>query len=71
MEIDKLKVGDFIKGSYKFGCVCGVVSKIKKSIVVIKICKPYYNEYTLTEHLLNVTKDRIHTVGLNENEKII
>ena len=71
MIIDKLKIGDFIKGSYKFGCVCGVVSEIKKSIVVIKICNPYYNEYTLTEHLLNVTINKISTVGLKENEKII
>lgn len=71
MSLDNIKVGDFIKGSYKFGIVSGVVSQIKKSIVVIKICNEHYNEYTLTEHLLNVTKKRINRIGLNENEVII
>jgi len=67
---NEIKIGDFIKGSYKFGCICGVVTEIKKSIVVIKQCNPYYNEYTLTTILVNVTKSRISKIGLDEGEKI-
>ena len=67
---NEIKIGDFIKGSYKFGCICGVVTEIKKSIVVIKQCTPYYNEYTLTTNLVNVTKSRISNIGLDEDEKI-
>ena len=67
---NEIKIGDFIKGSYKFGCICGVVTEIKKSIAVIKQCNPYYNEYTLTTILVNVTKSRISKIGLDEGEKI-
>ena len=67
---NEIKIGDFIKGSYKFGCICGIVIEIKKSIVVIKQCNAYYNEYTLTNNLVNVTKSRISKIGLNEGEKI-
>ena len=67
----EIKIGDFIKGKYKFGCICGIVTEVKKSIVVIKECKQYYKEYTLTNDLLNVTKSRIYKIGLNEGEKII
>jgi len=66
----KIKIGDFIKSSYKFGCICGIVVLIKKSIVVIKQCDKYYNEYTLTDNLVNVTKSRIYNIGLDSNEKI-
>jgi len=65
-----IKIGDFVKGSYKFGCICGVVVDAKKSIVIIKKCNQNYNEYTLTEKLVNVTKSRITEVGLNENETL-
>ena len=67
---NEIKIGDFIKGSYKFGCICGVVKEIKKSIVVIKQCNPHYNEYILTNILVNVTKSRISKIGLDEGEKI-
>jgi hypothetical protein len=67
---NEIKIGDFIKGEYKFGCICGIVTEIKKSIVVIQQCNPYYNEYTLTTNLVNVTKSRISKIGLNEGEKI-
>lgn len=67
---NEIKIGDFIKGAYKFGCIQGIVTEVKKSIVVIKRCNPYYNEYTLTETLVNVTKSRITEIGLKENETI-
>ena len=66
----EIKIGDFIKGSYKFGCIQGIVIEVEKSIVVIKKCNQYYNEYTLTEILVNVTKSRITKIGLKENETI-
>ncbi len=68
--MDEIKIGDFVKGSYKFGCIFGVVVDVKKSIVIIKKCNQHYNEYTLTEKLVNVTKSRITEVGLNENETL-
>lgn len=67
---NEINVGDFIKGSYKFGCISGIVTKVKKSIVIIKRCDQYYNEYTITELLVNVTKNRITEIGLKENETI-
>ena len=70
-KINEIKIGDFVQGVYKCGCVCGVVVKIKKSVVIIKQCKPHYNEYTKTNFELNLTKSRIYQIGLNENEKII
>jgi hypothetical protein len=66
-----IKVGDFIRGSYKCGCICGVVTQVKKSIVVIKKCKQNYNNYTLTDTLYNVTKSRIWKFGLEPNESIV
>jgi len=67
---NEIKVGDFIKGSYKFGCIAGIVVKLKKSTVVIKKCNQYYNEYTTIESLANVTRSRITQIGLKENETI-
>ena len=66
----EIKIGDFIKGAYKFGCIQGVVIAVKKTIVVIKKCDAYYNEYTVTDFLVNVTKSRITEIGLQENEII-
>lgn len=69
--ITEIKIGDFITGKYKYGIICGIVTKIKKSMVVIQKCNPFYNEYTLTNNLVNVTKSKIYQIGLDENEKII
>ena len=66
----QIKVGDFIKGSYKFGVVSGIVTKIQKSIVVIKKLNPHYTEYNKTDELVNITKTRIFRVGLEEGESI-
>ncbi len=68
---NSIKVGDFIRGSYKYGCICGVVTEVKKSIVVIKKCNMWHNVYTLTNTLCNVTKSRIHIIGLNPEESIV
>ncbi len=66
----EIEIGDFIKGSYKFGCICGIAVDVKKSTVVIKECRPHYNEYTVTNRLVNVTKSRINQIGLDANEVI-
>jgi len=67
----EVKIGDFIKAQYKCGLTCGIVIEIKKSIFVIKECQPFYNDYTLTDYLINITKTRIYQIGLNQDEKII
>jgi len=67
---NEIKIGDFIKGHYKFGCIQGIVVNLKKSVVIIKQCNGYYNEYTVTDRLVNVTKSRITEIGLKENEII-
>jgi len=65
-----ITIGDFIKGNYKFGCIQGIVTEVKKSVVVIKKCSQRYNEYTVTETMVNVTKSTIYEIGLKENETI-
>jgi hypothetical protein len=67
---NEIKIGDFIQGSYRYGCICGVVCEIKKSIVVIKQCTQFYEIFTLTNNLVNVTKKRINKIGLDESQKI-
>ena len=67
----EIQVGDFVKGSYKFGCIQGVVTTVKKEVIVIKKCSPHYNTFTQTNELVNVTRKRIYQVGLEENETII
>ena len=70
LEIENLKPGDFIKASFRYGNRCGIVEKIKKEIVVIKNCTQFYNKFTLTNELVNITKKRITEIGLKENEFI-
>ena len=67
----EIKVGDFIRGQYRYGCIQGVVQKVLKDKVVIKRCHQFYNEFTLTSELVNVTKSRISQVGLDEDESLI
>ena len=67
----EIKIGDFIKGHYKFGCIYGVVTKVNKTKIVIMECRQWYDEYTMTNILVNVTKSRISSIGLSKNEKII
>jgi hypothetical protein len=67
---NEIKIGDFIKGQYQYGCVSGIVVKVKKMVVVIKRCTERYNEYTITDNMVNVTKRRIYEIGLQKNETI-
>jgi len=64
---NEIKIGDFIKGSYKYGCICGIVLKVNKSVVVIQEYNGFYNTYTKTENIVNVTKNRISEIGLEPN----
>ena len=67
----EIKVGDFISGQYRYGCISGVVQKVLKDKVVIKRCYQFYSKYTLTSELVNVTKSRISQVGLNDDEILV
>ena len=67
----EIKVGDFISGQYRYGCIQGIVQKVLKDKVVIKRCNQWFNKYTLTSELVNVTKSRITRVGLNDNETLV
>lgn len=68
MTTQEIKIGNFVKGKYKYGCICGIVVKINKSTVVIQEYQGYYNTYTKTEKLVNLTKSRIYRMGLETNE---
>jgi len=69
---NSIKLGDFVAGCYKYGCVCGVVTQIKKSIIVIQKCNGAMinNTYILTDNFVNVTKSRIYRIGLGVGETI-
>jgi hypothetical protein len=67
MTTQEIKIGDFIYGSYKYGSICGIVVKVNKSVVVIQQYNGFYNTYTKTENIVNVTKNRIYEVGLEPN----
>ena len=67
MKATDLKVGDFVKGKYKYGCVCGVIESIAKNHVVIKKYQEWYSKYSETNSSLNLTISRIHEVGTLEN----
>ncbi len=63
MKANNLKIGDFILGSYKYGCVSGIVKKIKKNVVVIDQYSGYYNTYTAMNTELNVTIGRVYKIN--------
>lgn len=69
-KIQNLKPGDFVKAQYKYGCICGLVIKVLKNVVIVKECEPCYNDYIITEKVTNITKSRIYQVGLNDGEII-
>lgn len=62
---NEIKVGDFISAQYATECVSGIVTKVNKSKVIIKLYICQYNGYTSTEDFLNITKSRIFRVGLD------
>jgi len=63
MKATDLKIGDFITGSYKYGCVSGIVKKINKNTVVVNQHSEYYNTYTALNKDLNITISRIQEVN--------
>ncbi len=50
-------------GSYSHGCVAGMITDIKKNIVIIDQYEEYYNTYTNLNIKLNLTKRRIHRIN--------
>jgi len=64
MKATDLKIGDFITGSYKYGCVSGIVKKINKNTVVVNQHSEYYNTYTallsyIVKNLFTNSKDQL------------
>lgn len=79
---NEIKLGDFIKGTYQKNNVYGIVTEIKKDLVVIKRyiesdfnfetkCYSNYRVAIGYGEFLNVRKNKIIKIGLNENENII
>jgi hypothetical protein len=70
MTPDQIKVGDFIQGQYRYGCINGKVIKVLKNKVVIQRYSQFRDEYTPTDQEVNVTISRISGI-LNPTEIII
>jgi len=66
--LNEIKIGDYIKASYKYSCVSGIITKINKNTVIISQCKVRYNEITKTNNPMSITKSRIYNIGLEEND---
>ena len=63
MTTQEIKIGDFVQGCYKYGCVSGIVTKIKKNIVVVDEHDQYYNTFTSLNKELNITISRIYSIN--------
>lgn len=59
----EVKVGDFVLGAYKCGCVCGRIKSISKKVVVVSKHRPHFDTYTDLNEDLNITKSRIYKVN--------
>lgn len=66
MKDGKIKVGDFVQGSYKYGCVSGIVTKVKKNIVVVDQHDQFYNEFKSIGKQLNITISRIYSINAEQ-----
>ena len=69
MTSDQIKVGDVIRGAYRYSSICGKVLKVLKNKVVIQRHHVYFNEHTPTNEEVNVTLSRVYEI-MNP-EKII
>lgn len=63
----KIEIGSFITGQYKYGCICGIVTKIGKTKVQIQVYQQYHREFSKTDRVQDVTISRIHGVGTLKN----
>jgi hypothetical protein len=63
MTPDQIKVGDFIQGQYRYGCINGKVIKVLKNKVVIQKYSQFRDEYTPTDQEVNVTISRVSAVN--------
>jgi len=69
MTSDQIKVGDIIRGAYRYSSIMGKVIKVLKNKVVIQRHHVYFNEHTPTDEEVNVTLSRVYEI-MNP-EKII
>lgn len=64
----EIKIGNYIKGYFGFGCIEGQVVKVNKSSVLIKKYNSRYNRVdgtttrTETEETVTVRRDRVTEV---------
>lgn len=65
--MNQIEIGSFIKGHYKCGCICGIVTKIGKNKVQIQVYQQHYKEFTKTDLIQDVTISRIDGVGTLQN----
>lgn len=63
MQSSDIKIGDYIRGQYKYGCIHGIVTEIHKKHVVINVYQEWYNERRQTQIHSNVTISRIREVN--------
>jgi len=69
MTSDQIKVGDIIRGAYRYSSIMGKVIKVLKNKVVIQRHHVYFNEHTPTDEEVNITLYRVYEI-MNP-EKII
>lgn len=72
IEIPKgiVKVGDFIKSTYKCSPTCGIVTKILKNRIFYTKYHQNYNKFFKLNVELSCRPDKVYQIGLNEGEVI-
>jgi hypothetical protein len=61
--MENIKIGDLVLAKYKFGCVSGIVKKIKKNVVVVDRYQQCYDNYYPLHTELNITISRIREIN--------
>lgn len=68
MNTQEVKIGNYIKGQYKYGCIQGIVTKVLKNTVTIAECRSHYDTVTVTKVEKSVTRNRISDVYESIND---
>ena len=63
VNLSEIKIGDFVEGSYQYGCVSGRVTKIYKNHVVVSQHQGRYYTFTDLKIDLNITTKRIYKIN--------
>lgn len=70
VNTENLKVGDFVRGAFRYGTKNGIVLKVNKNTVVVNECRQFYDEFFFINQTVNITKKRIWQIGLQGNQYI-